>query len=327
MFNEKIIPQTRSNYSNSNVTRPYPNHVDSVEQSHPSIFTTKITPTFMVHALNFDPSHPWLLKLCLSWIKSYYHESNAHLKIASLLAHTAPTLTNLVTYGKILDQKNMCLEAINFFEQALLKKPKEDKILFEIYNFLGNAYLKLLDYESAEENYHKAFTINPHSSQLNVNLGTLAIHKNDWYRVQYYFREALKLDLKNDKAWTGLAMYHHYLGDLELAIASVKKALDINPSNRPALLLLAQWNSSSKIQETINYIARYLDENHFDEEISILFIHFCVRNQDFDLAEIEMEKLVCLNPKNIKYYEMYQELQEANNESKRISKNCPRTNT
>jgi Flp pilus assembly protein TadD len=284
----------------------------SHQNYHPYLKTS-----FIVEGLSIDPYNELLLKSIYSQCDSFYFETSNTLKIARVLAASNPSLQNLVRYGRLLDQKDLCSEAIQFFERALLKKPEDDIILFEIYKFLGNAYLKLGDIDSAEENYHKAFTIKPQSSLIQVNLGTLAIQKSQWHKVQQHFRQALKLNINQDKAWTGLAIYHHYMGDRDLSLANLKKALDLNPKNRTALLLLASWwpQELRKIS-LIERFTCYLDLEPEDSEISILLIKTACETQDFYLAEIEIEKLLCLNPHNRLYYEIYGQIKGDLNESK-----------
>lgn len=271
----------------------------------------------VIEGLSINSLSELLLKTIFSSSDSYYYKTNNQVKIARALAQSNPSLQNLVRYGRLLDQNNLCAEAIEFFEKALLMLPEDEKILFEIYKFLGNAYLKMSDVDSAEENYNKAYTLNPRSSLLQVNFGTLAIQRGEWHMVQFHFREALKFNINQDRAWTGLAIYHNYMGDLELALANLKKALDLSPDNRTALLLLTNWwPKATPKNELVLRLTQYLDLNPEDQDISILLIQVATENRDFHIANIEIEKLVCLDPKNILYHQMRYQIYEAQNESK-----------
>jgi Flp pilus assembly protein TadD len=281
-----------------------------------------LTPNYLktssiVEGLSIDSTNELLLKTIYPKSDSYYYKTDNQLKIARVLAESNPSLQNLVRYGRLLDQNNLCAEAIQFFEKALLKLPENPEILFEIYKFLGNAYLKLGDIDSAEENYNKAFTLKPKSSLLQVNFGTLAIQRKDWHMVQYHFRQALKHNINQDKAWTGLAIYHNYMGDRELAVANLKKALDLNPCNRTALLLLVNWwPNSSPLDEIILRLSQYVDVENTDQEMSQVLIKLAFENQDFQIAKLEIEKLVCLEPTNPVYYQMKTEIEGTPHESK-----------
>jgi len=277
--------------------------------------TRSLTPNYLkistiIEGLSIHSTNEFLLKTIYPKSDSYYYKTGNQLKIARVLAQTNPTLQNLVRFGRLLDQNNLCEEAIQFFEKALLKLPEDPETLFEIYKFLGNAYLKLGDIDSAEENYNKAFTLKPKSSLLQVNFGTLAIQRNEWHMVQYHFRQALKYDINQDKAWTGLAIYHNYMGDRELAVANLKKALDLNPTNRTALLLLINWwPKTSALDEIVLRLTHYLDIENTDLEMSQVLIKVAVENQDFHIAKLEIEKLVCLEPNNLLYHQMKAEIE------------------
>jgi len=271
----------------------------------------------IIEGLSIDSTSEWLLKTIYQKSESHYYKTHNQIKIARVLALTNPSLQNLVRYGRLLDQSDRCSEAIQFFEMALLKMPENPETLFEIYKFLGNAYLKIADIDSAEENYNKAFTLKPKSSLLQVNFGTLAIQRTEWHMVQYHFRQALRYNLNQDRAWTGLAIYHNYMGDRDLAIANLKKAHDINPLNRTALLLLANWwPKLLSLDELVLRLTQYLDVTQIDQDISQLLVKVAFENQDFDIAELEIEKLVCLDPQNTMYHQLKMEIQGIKNDSK-----------
>lgn len=238
----------------------------------------------------------------------FYQPQAGKFKLLLSLAQQSPTAKHLAQLGKYLDQVSLFEEAITVFEQVLLFTHLSDDSRYEIYKQLGNAYLKMNDYESAQENYHKAFTLNSNCPILHINLGTLAIQKNEWFHVQQYFRESLRLDTKQDKGWTGLAIYHQYMGDLDLALANLKKALDLNPSNRVALLLLLNWSKQSDQKpEKISRLIRYLENNQQDFEVSLLLIQIASEMQQYALAWLEASKLVFYEPKNTYYNQIYSE--------------------
>lgn len=57
------------------------------------------------------------------------------------------------------------------------------------------------------------------------------------------FRRAVEQQSTNDRAWISLAMLHEEMGDRELALANLERALDLNPENATGLKLMAQWHS------------------------------------------------------------------------------------
>lgn len=55
------------------------------------------------------------------------------------------------------------------------------------------------------------------------------------------FRKSVELNRMNDSAWVSLSLLHAEMGDRELALANLKKALDANPNNMTALKLMTKW--------------------------------------------------------------------------------------
>lgn len=200
----------------------------------------------------------------------------------------------------------------NYFEALALMGENAD-YLFQIYKNIGNIYVKILDFEAAEEYYNKAYTLNSESDTLLVNFGTLEIQKKDLDKALFCFRKALGVNAKNDKAWVGLALIHNEFGDRDLAWANLEKSLDLNPINRTAALLIANWaQRDSCYEKGLYYLKKYLIEENFDEEASLVLIQFlCIGNR-FAEALCEVEKSLAWNPDNKKMYELRKELRVKN---------------
>ncbi len=131
--------------------------------------------------------------------------------------------------------------ASNYYLKTLSEIDYESPYLFSIYKNLGNIAVKQKDYESAQEYYDKAFTVNGHSDDLFVNYGTLEIQKQNSSLALDRFRQALELNLFNEKAWVGLALIYRQMGDFSLSWGDLQRALDINPYNEVALRIAVDW--------------------------------------------------------------------------------------
>ena len=257
------------------------------------------------------------LKIAYCRSQSYYYPTDTPTKILSQIILQHPNAMYLAKLGKLLDEQGRCEQAIAFFEHALLQIREDEFALFEIYRHLGNAYLKIGDQDSAQENYHKALSLQPQSSQIHINLGALAVQKNEWFQVQFHFREALRIHPKQDKAWAGLALYHQYMGDFELALANLKKALDLNPTNRVALLLFINWAQNHQyLTEGLDRLMAYLGSKPEDPDISLLLVQMASQLHLYDLAELELTKLICLDPDHSHYQALYSQLKKIKEENK-----------
>lgn len=240
---------------------------------------------------------------------------------ANLLEKTSPEVLfkslksdfwNVFEKQKILNEIWEALNpdtVISYLENEYIFEAKNSSSLISwCYRILGNLYLKKSDSEMALECYHKAFALNPNNSWILNNLGAFFLREENWILVSYYFREALRIDSQNDQAWCGLSVYHYYLGDRELAIANAKKALDINPSNRLAIVLLFKYCGDDQKNFLKAILIKYLSYNPFDEEISLIFIKLCLELSDYGLAEVESFKLLLCYPDNQSYAHLHEEI-------------------
>lgn len=193
-----------------------------------------------------------------------------------------------------LSQDMMALEK---YEEALEIVFESCDGLFDVYKNMGNIYVKLNDFHSAEESYFKAISINKNSDTLFVNLGTLAIQKEDYNQAQEKFRYALGINPQNDKAWVGLAIVHEKVGDQQLAMANIENALDLNPINKTAVHICAHWATRTNNYElAVASLQNYLSRVEKDEEISLILIHVFCLMQKYHLAMLEIERVLLWNP-------------------------------
>ncbi len=126
------------------------------------------------------------------------------------------------------------------------------------------------------------------------------------------FRRAVSINPQNDQVWVSLALVHYDMGDEELAIANLEKALDCNPLNNAAVKLYSQWvtRGSDKAQRALSSVQNYLCEHEFDEEISVCHVQLLCRLQHFSDAQCEVSKLIVTHPQNINYRQMKKNLEQ-----------------
>jgi tetratricopeptide (TPR) repeat protein len=230
-----------------------------------------------------------------------YHQlksdSASEVKVREVVFSVDPTFEHAFDLGRSYYVSGQDNKALEKFELALTFVKSDRKELYEIYKNIGNILVKQGDFESAEENYHRAYTLNPDSDALLVNLGTLSIQKNDFNEALQRFRRSLVLAPNNDKAWVGLALVHQQMGDVDLALANVMNAIELNPTNRTAIHLLCNWmGMNDSWFQLIDVLQNYLSRVVYDEELSLVLIHaFCITNQ-YTLALIEIERVLLNNP-------------------------------
>lgn len=162
---------------------------------------------------------------------SYYHKH-------AELEPTEESYFNLADMYYLMAKDS---EAAEFYKKTLTFIDYESPFLFHIYKNLGNINVRTGDFESAEENYDRAYTINSHSDDLYVNYGTLELQKSRYHMALERFQQALNLNFYNDRAWVGLALIYRDRGDFQLAWGDLLKAIDINIYNQTALKLCVEW--------------------------------------------------------------------------------------
>lgn len=248
-------------------------------------------------ALCLDSRHPEALKKMIRCLGRQEWDRQQKTVILKTLTQVEPTFENYAFYGQELIEAGDLDGALEAFFEATLRVQEESDLLFEVYKNIGNIYVRKGDFESAEESYHKAFTLKPDSDVLQVNLGTLAVQKQDWASAIERFRKSLEINSLNDKAWVGLALCHHQVGEAHLSQATLENALDICPSNRTAVHLMASWSlQAGSIERAVERLQDYLATQESDVEMSLVLIHlFCHKGQ-YKMAQLELERAMCWEP-------------------------------
>lgn len=252
--------------------------------------------TLLRNILSRDSFYPEAIE----WLGYCFHKTgdldNA-CKCYSELVKIQPDEYSYSALAEVLYQMGRAEEAEEFYQSALGVIHFDSPLLFGIHKNLGNISVKTGDLENAEENYNKAYALNPHSDLLYVNYGTLELQKGNIDTALERFREAVQLNAQNDKAWVGIALIHREKGDFELAYANIEKALDLEPNNKTALKLYVDWAvAEKKFDSAIEKLEGYLFLNTEDAEISLLLTECFYRKGDFLNCRIELERTHMLAP-------------------------------
>lgn len=233
------------------------------------------------------------------------------LKLCEALVSIDYRFETVALHAELLYKLNRDQESLEKYYEAIPLALQHGDTLFEVYKNIGNILVKRRDFDGAEENYNKAYTLNQRSDALFINFGTLEIQRDHFDKAKEHFTAALELNPNNDKAWTGLALAHNQFSDFELAWANIENALEIAPQNRTAVQICANWAvRDQKVSKVIPYIQSYLSEVENDVEMSLVLIHlFCLEKQ-YALATFEIERAICWNPHRLELYQIFEELHE-----------------
>lgn len=204
---------------------------------------------------------------------------------------------NLMLLAGALYDRGMDQEALRLYLTASRSIESDSPLLFDVYKNLGNIFVRCHDFESAEENYNKAYAINPDSAILLVNFGTLEIQRNNWNDAIQRFRDAILVDNEFDRAWVGLAIAHRQFGDMELSWANLAKALDINPENLTALQLALSWVVKDQCWSTVrDWLRTYLDRKSDDAAMSLALAQLSFLQGWGKAAAVELTRALSLDP-------------------------------
>jgi tetratricopeptide (TPR) repeat protein len=158
---------------------------------------------------------------------------------------------------------------------------------------LTKIYLEFSDHEGIQETIETFHTRYGLDDAMLWSLGLVALAAGRQTEAITYFRSAVAMNPANDKAWVSLAMLHEDMGDRELAVANLEKALDANPQNATGLKLMSKWGvrSMEQAQKIMTKLDYYLSKHEFDEEVSLCYVQLLKDHQSIHMAEFEMDKL------------------------------------
>jgi tetratricopeptide (TPR) repeat protein len=259
-------------------------------------------------SLNLDSFNVTLMDFCRKTLNQIglHEESQRLLEISQRVSYSPEKSVELARMYVANEQNDQALAQL--FD-VLSQLVSDEALLFETYKNIGCVYLKEKEFDLAEEYFHKAFAITPSDDSLLVNLGVLEYLKKDVSKSLSYLREAINNNQKNDKAWVGLAMAHLEFGDNDLSWSNLTKAIDVNPMNRTALILLNDLaETDSQLEYCQNALIQFLETENFDEQISHLLIHVFIKRNDFQRAQLESLKSYLWNPESTKNQELYNKI-------------------
>jgi len=176
-------------------------------------------------------------------------------------------------------------------------------------------YIEENDFEGVQEVLNQASTLLAGNDFLHWAQGLVYLSNSEKNQAVAQFRKAVQLNPLNDQAWVSLALVHQEMGDDELAIANLEKALDCNSMNNSAVKLYSQWAAKrvDKISKALESVRFYLTEHGFDEEISVCHIQLLCHMKFWTDATNELSKLIVSHPRNLNYVAMKKNLEQSLN--------------
>ncbi len=165
---------------------------------------------------------------------------------------------------------------------------------------LTKIYLEFSDYEGVEEVLTAYRQLAPLDDVMVWGSGLVCLARDQKDEALMMFRRAVEINANNEQAWISLALLHEDMGDRELALANVEKALDANPLNSVALKLMMKWHHPhpSTSEEVIGKVDFYLMNSDFDEDLQLSYVQMLQENGQLGRAGFELDKMRLFNPDN-----------------------------
>jgi tetratricopeptide (TPR) repeat protein len=257
-----------------------------------------------------DPTHPeavYWLGYCLSKTD----EPEQALKCFRALAKINPSEDAFHALGTLYYEMGIDDLAKQNLKKALEEIDYESPLLFDIYKTLGNIFLKENDFDSAEENYNRAYAVYSNSDVLLVNFGTLEIQKGNMEAAAERFRQAIDVNKLNEKAWLGLALISKAKSDEELVWGHLLTALEANPGSATVLHFLVQWAlETHSFDRAIEALQSYMVHNPEDEDMSYSLAGLLFEAHRIPECRIELERTLALNHRHMAGIELRNRLRK-----------------
>jgi tetratricopeptide (TPR) repeat protein len=132
-------------------------------------------------------------------------------------------------------------------ERLLLKALEVEPDGVESLSQLGFVYVQRKDYPKAIETYQRVAALKPQSPGTYFNLGFLYAVTKDYEQAQAMYQRVVDLQPPFvDEALYNLALVQARLGHPQLSIQNLKRAVELNPKNEPAMNLLQKLTGTSE---------------------------------------------------------------------------------
>ncbi len=147
--------------------------------------------------------------------------------------------------GRILYDRGSYLESVNELRRAMALDPSAVKV----YHNLGLAYAAIGEQSKAVENFETALRLNnkqtPRSAWPLIDYGTYFNLQGEFARARDMLKESLTISERWDQAFDELFKAYRGLGQTNLAMDSLKRAIALNPSKAEYHYALARLYSQS----------------------------------------------------------------------------------
>lgn len=182
---------------------------------------------------------------------------DALVKINKLLEKDPSNITYLEWRGYINLKLNNNIEAIMDYSEVLNHKPDDTNL----YLNRGAAYSNLKLYEKAEENYKKVLEIDPENADAMGNIALIYASQDKKDEAMKYFYKAISINDKHINNIINRAILHYDNNDFASSIKDYEKAIEIDNNSYVANYNLGTVYMAklSNLTKAIEYLKRAVE--------------------------------------------------------------------
>jgi tetratricopeptide (TPR) repeat protein len=139
----------------------------------------------------------------------------------------------LLTYVEALveNQTQNLVEAASSLLKSLALKPTFSSVsLAQIYDYRGDAYTNLKEYQRAIADFDRALELNPSYTRAYNNRGNVYLDLKEYQRAIADYERAIELDPKPAYAYRNRGLAYRNLKEYQRAIADYERAIELDPS-------------------------------------------------------------------------------------------------
>ncbi len=162
----------------------------------------------------------------------------------------------------------------------------------EVFDLLSNIYIQENDFEGLAEVVKSYEQEQVQTECYFYSRSLLCLNESNEIQALENLRLAVLTNKNFDQAWVALALVHEKMGDQDLAMANLEKALDVNPLNISALKHYSKKSIlAGDVDKAVEKISFYLQEYNFDLEMTTQYVELMKNKKQYDIVQHESKKL------------------------------------
>jgi tetratricopeptide (TPR) repeat protein len=227
----------------------------------------------------------------LSSVQQQLQDFSARQKTLKVLCEIAKTAQNQLMYmSQLLDNNlyNAALDVGLVMQDQMMTLEEKN----QLFGMMSKIYIHENDFEGLSEIVKRYEQENILSEHYHYSKSLLNLNQSNEMTALESLRQAVVQNQNFDQGWVALALLHDKMGDQDLSMANLEKALDVNPLNASALKHFSKKSilngSVDKAVEKINF---YLQVHNFDQEMTVQYAGLMKLKNMNDIVQRESDKL------------------------------------